>query len=167
MWLHPLGFFSEYCNPMEKGLEQGQDCAAFFISASSESSSADPTGDIQKPSALSRQLFSQMRGAAQMNKVPCWILVCQFCLTWAEQGVPKLGLSAKTCVKCEIYLCNYYCTCHSCLPTNTRQQDLSPEYYQSQNMQAKRARIHNLGNNCIFCPQAVFYRVLKKKQARH
>lgn len=39
------------------------------------------------------------------------------------QVVPKLGLSAQMCVRGEVIsLCNYYCMCHSSLPTNTRQR---------------------------------------------
>lgn len=81
----PLGLLprTEYCNRMEKGLEQGQGCATFFISALSESSSAGPTGEMQKPPVLSGQLFGQIRVAAQMNRVPCWVLLYQFSLTRA------------------------------------------------------------------------------------
>lgn len=152
---------------MEKGPEQGQGRAAFFIRTSSESSSADLTGDMKKPSVLSRQLFSQIRGAAQMNKVSCWIILCQFCLSWASG--PKIRTVCKNVsdVKSSACAITIVCAIALCLQIQGSKQALSPEYYQSQNTQAKRARIHNLGNNCIFCLQAVFYSVLQKQQARH
>lgn len=77
----PLGLLPrmEHCNSVEEGLEQGQGCAAAFISAS-----PGPTGEMQKPPVLSRQLFSQIRVCctnAQMNRVSCWVLLHQFSLT--------------------------------------------------------------------------------------
>lgn len=134
MWLHPQGFFSEYCNPMEKGPEQGQDCAAFFIIRVF----------LSWPNRRYAKAFSSEHATLQPDQGCCTneqiILLdpsLPVLLHLSLASVPKLGLSAKTCIRCEIIsLCNYYCMCHS-------KQALSPEYYQSQNMKAKRARIYN------------------------